>query len=450
VAVTVRINHNLRFINDPVVGTPFPAAVSANGRYLEDQNGDPWFGVGDTAWSMSAQIDDADSTLYLEDRADKGFNLAVMSAPEHAFTDNTPFEENTYGQLPFTGTAFQSTPTDAYWDHIEFKVSEAERLGITLLICPQYLGFPGSDEGWNDEVVAATNAQMTTYGQALATRFASYPNIMWLIGHDRIPSATEMARSKAVADALQAGTSHLVTVGAGDNGLTGVENWSGSGVAWDFDTGYRRSTLDYVVHTADGYANTPTIPFGFFEPLYEGDGGTRATCRYALYGPLCAGACYVFFGNHPIWHFGSANWGGGGDWVAALDSGGSQDAERFATFMSTLGPRWATAMAPDTTDTFLTAGEGSGTTKAAAMFTGTLTSGVLALCYRPNGGSATLTFDLTELDQVSNVLIRKFDPTNGTYTSVGTFATSLTAQNVGSLGNNAGGDSDWLLVFEAA
>jgi hypothetical protein len=429
-------------------GFSFPASVSPNGRYFLDQFGNPLFLVGDTAWSMSAQIDDADSTLYLEDRAEKGFNLVVLSAPEHAFTDNSPFYENTYGQLPFTGTAFQSTLTDAYWDHIEFKVAEALRLGITMLICPQYLGFPSSDEGWNDEVVAATNAQMTTYGQALATRFASYPNVMWLIGHDRIPSATEMARSKAVADALQAGTSHLLTVGAGDNGLTGVENWSGSGISWDFDNGYRRSTLDYVAHTAGGYSNSPTIPFGFFEPLYEGDGASRAQCRYALYGPMCAGACYVFFGNHPIWHFGSSNWGGGGDWVAALDSGGSQDASRFATFIGTLNADWLETMVPDTTDTFLTGGEGSGTTQAAARFDGTTTTGIIALAYRPAGGSATLTFDLTELNQVSTVRVRKFDPTNGTYTTINTYATSLSAQAIGSLGNNAAGDSDWLLVFE--
>jgi hypothetical protein len=102
---------------------------------------------------------------------------------------------------------------------------------------------------------------------------------------------------------------------------------------------------------------------------------------------------------------------------------------------------------PDATDTFLTTGAGSGTTESAARFDGTTTTGIIAICYRVNGGSATLTFDLTELNQVASVRVRKFDPTNGAYTTINTYATTG-SQSIGSLGNNSAGDADWLLVFD--
>lgn len=437
-----------------VVNGTWPVAVSGDARYLIDQHSDPWFGVGDTAWSLSAQLTTAEITTYLEDRAAKGVNLVLFSAPEKHFTNQTPLYRNVGGDDPFTGTAFQSALNGAYWAVIDHAAGEAARLGVTLMICPAYLGFPGTDEGWNDEVVAATNADMTGYGEALAARYAIYPNMVWLIGHDRTPDATEQARQAALADALQANTTHLVTVGIGPGSL-GSDGWEGSGVDYDFDTAYdNNDAAEAAAKTAAGWAASPTMPVGFLEGRYEAEGGfanqynDEPFIRSQLYGPLCAGATYALFGNNPMWHFEASNtlYAYTGTWETNLDSPGSVKLAVFAGLVGDLGANWA-SMVPDTTDTFLTVGEGTGATRAAARFDGTTTTGVLAVCYRPDGGSASLTFDLTELNQVANVRVRKFDPFDGTYATIGTFATTGT-QAVGSLGTNGAGDGDWLLVFD--
>lgn len=415
----------------------FPVAVSADGRFLKDQVGDPWFGVGDTAWSLTGQLTTTEITTYLEDRAGRGINFVLFNAIEHLFADNAP--NNANDDSPFTGTAFTTGINDVYWDVVDHAVDEAARLGITLMICPAYLGFAGTEEGWDTEIVAATNGNMTTYGNSLASRYGSAVNITWLIGHDKNPSATEEAREAALSDALQAGTAHLVTVGGVEQ--LGSDAWEGSGVDYDYDTVYFRSTDAPAAQTATGWAASPTMPTGFLEGLYEGDGTTPARCRSMMYGPLCAGATYIFFGNNPIWQFDTG-------WEAALDNEGSLDLSVFAGFVASLGGNWS-AMAPDTTDTFLTVGEGTGATRASARFDGDGILGVLAVAYRPHSGSASLTFDLTEFTAVATVRIRKFDPSSAAYTTIGTYATTGT-QAVGSLGTNAAGDTDWVLVFEGS
>lgn len=415
----------------------FPVAVSGNSRYLVDENGDPWFGAGDTGWSLVAQLSTADITTYLEDRAAKGVNLVLWNAIEHLFSDNAPNNDN--NDSPFTGTAFQSAINDDYWDVVDHAVSESYRLGITCLICPAYLGFSGTEEGWDTEIVAATNGQMTTYGTSIGTRYAAWPNIIWLIGHDKNPSATEEAREAAMSDAIQAVTSHLVTVGGVEQ--LGSDAWESSGVDYDLDTVYFRNDNEAALHTQAGWAASPTMPTGFLEGRYENDGITNAMLRSLMYGPLVSGATYAIFGNNPIWLFGSG-------YAAEFNSQGSLDLERFAAFVVSLDEAWA-AMVPDTTDTFLTSGEGTGATRSAARFDDTGATGVLAVVYRPHGGSATLTLDLTEFSAVTGVVVRKFDPTNAAYTTLGAFGTG-SAQSFGSLGTNSDGDGDWILLVEAA
>ncbi len=49
--------------------------VSPNGRYFVDQDGKPWFYLGDTAWLMFQRLDDAETEEFLQDRAGKGFTV---------------------------------------------------------------------------------------------------------------------------------------------------------------------------------------------------------------------------------------------------------------------------------------------------------------------------------------------------------------------------------------
>src|SRR5713101_277592 len=49
--------------------------VSPNGRYFIDQNGKPFFYLGDTAWLLFQRLDHQEVDEYLKDRAGKGFTV---------------------------------------------------------------------------------------------------------------------------------------------------------------------------------------------------------------------------------------------------------------------------------------------------------------------------------------------------------------------------------------
>jgi hypothetical protein len=110
-----------------------------------------------------------------------------------------------------------------------------------------------------------------------------------------------------------------------------------------------------------------------------------------------------------------------------------------ALFDALTATRWI-ELAPDLTDTFLTSGESSGTTQAAASF-----STHIGVVYVATTGSITV--DLTEISAHVNVLARWFDPTDGSYSTVGTFATS-SGHTFTHPGANAAGDNDRVLVIQ--
>jgi hypothetical protein len=49
--------------------------VSENNRYLVDENGNPFFWLGDTGWLLFSKLTREEAEIYLSDRADKGYNV---------------------------------------------------------------------------------------------------------------------------------------------------------------------------------------------------------------------------------------------------------------------------------------------------------------------------------------------------------------------------------------
>jgi hypothetical protein len=64
----------------------YPLKVSADGRYLVDQNNTPFFIVGDAAWSLITELSNSDVEVYLADRASRGFNVLWVTAADNKFS----------------------------------------------------------------------------------------------------------------------------------------------------------------------------------------------------------------------------------------------------------------------------------------------------------------------------------------------------------------------------
>ena len=360
-------------------------------------------------------------------------------------------EKWNFGPLPFTGRAFQSGLNERYWQVVDHAISEAARLGITCVIVPQYSGFQDGGDGWSLDVEAAYDADpqhLVRYGTELARRYTSYPNIVWMVGHDRVPTTKFKAASPLIALELQSGTNHMVIQGGWNDGgtaSTGDTDWNGVAgpdISTDFDTVYVYDR-SVAAETAAAWASKAAI---FLEGVYEqevpgplpiGDQLLRAQ----MWEAFSTGASAAFFGNNPRWHFGSGGLGTAhsGNWQQSITSDpfnkGTVHAGYMADFMSTI--EGALLTVPDTRSTFVTAGPAYGRLNQS-----------LGVVYA--GGARSITLDTTEFAGTGAVRIRRFDPTDGSSTGVTMSEAQASSRVVGYPGPNSAGGTDYVYVVDLA
>ena len=389
----------------------------------------------------------SDITTYVEAIAAKGFNLVLFSAPEPFYTDNTPAYRNESGDLPFTDQLFQSPLNDAYWQVVDHAIDEAARLGITGIVVPQYSGYADGADGWSQAVEAAYDADpqnLIDYGDALASRFASSQNIIWMLGHDRVPTPKFKAASRLIASRLQAGTDHMVIQGGWNDGgrnSTGDTDWNGvagADITTDFDTVYVYDE-DTAAATATAWVSKANI---FLEGKYEQEqaqGVGDQTLREQMWEAFLNGASASFLGNNPRWHFDSGReiYPYSGTWEQSLTNPtynkGTVHAGHMADFIASLTGVLDTV--PDTSSTFVRAGTAFGRFDPA-----------LGVVYAE--GTAPITLDTTELAGTSNVRIRRFDPTNGSFTIVAASEPQSSSRVIDHPGANAAGGNDYVYTID--
>lgn len=274
----------------------FPLKRSENHRYLEDQQGQPFFLHGDTAWSIITGVTKQDAEFYLEDRRRQGFNAVIVNLIEHKF--NGP--ANRDGEQPFLVEGDLATPNERYFNHAEWVIRKAADKGILVLLAPCYLGYEGLDEGWFQEVMASGVEKARRYGEFVGRRFKLFDNIIWMLGGDRRPGAA-MPHVRAMAEAIakqaprQLMTAHLAPeVSTRDEFPR--ETWITLNLTYTYN----------LVHAAvlRDYYRSPAMPVILAESHYEGEhGSTVEWIRRQAYAAILNGACGHVMGNRPIWLF---------------------------------------------------------------------------------------------------------------------------------------------------
>ena len=137
--------------------------VSENKRYLEYEDGTPFFYLGDTAWQLFHSLSQDEADLYLENRAAKGFTVVQAVAvparddphvPEDAWTliDNDPAQ-----------------PNPAFFGHVDAIVDKAASLGLFIGMLPTW-GNRWQDQGSEQPpIFNVENARV--YGRFLGARY---------------------------------------------------------------------------------------------------------------------------------------------------------------------------------------------------------------------------------------------------------------------------------------
>lgn len=416
----------------------FPLAVSSSGRYLEDAQGQPFFMFGDTAWSLFVQLSDAEVETYLDDRQAKGFNAILINLIEKGFADDPPNMAGFNGTAPFTTPDDIRTPNDDYFDRAVSIVEDMGARGMVAMLTPAYLGFQLGSEGWWSALAARTVGECEDYGEYLGAKFANLPNIIWVMGGDAY-DADVVSRTEAIVSGLKsAGRDDWLFTYHAAPGSSSADVYD-SGTWLDLNAVYDQDSEDLPGQHAAAWAESNTRPHFLLEARYEQEGSPaidRALLRNQSWWAALSGAAGAIFGNNPIWHFEAPNpiFSYSGTWVSNLNSNGSVDYATFISIWSQLP--WYT-LAPDTTGTFLTGGEGTGTSRAVAAFAA---DGTFAAVYTPT--QKQLTIDHTHFAGSMNA--RWISPVSGAATTIGTVG------NTGSGNYTPPSSGDWLLVFEAA
>jgi len=289
--------------------------VSDNKRFLVKTDGQPFFWLGDTAWELFHRLNREEATRYLRNRAERGFTVvqAVALAELDGLRDPNP-----YGHRPLLDNdpatpAVVDGPDNDYWDHVDFIVAEAGRLGI-------YIGFlPTWGDKWNirkgagPEVFTPQNAEM--YGAWLGKRYRDVANIIWVLGGDR-PVDNDVQREiiRAMAKGLRAGDggAHLMTLHP--PGGNGSSTWFHEDEWLDFNMRQNGHVPEYTGRydqTRIDYARTPVKPVLDGEPIYEDHPvsfdakrlghSIAADVRRPLYWNLFEGAFGHTYGHHSVW-----------------------------------------------------------------------------------------------------------------------------------------------------
>ena len=289
-----------------------PIRVHPEKRYLQYQDGTPFFYLGDTAWELFHRLDLDDARMYLTDRAMKGYNViqAVILAELDGL--RTP---NVNGDLPFTDAQF-SQPNEAYFMHVDAVIQLMDSLGIIAGLLPSW-GDKISKAWGEGPVIFDSDQKSEEYGRYLGNRYKHYKNIIWILGGDRDYTGFESivsAMAKGIAIGISGKEDYsecLMTVHPSGGGTSAKwfhnDEWldfnmQQNGHCYDTDA-WKRIQREYNLN--------PTKPVMDGEPLYEEhpvcfDRDKHGTSmdfqvRRFFYHEVFAGAFGHTYGCHAIW-----------------------------------------------------------------------------------------------------------------------------------------------------
>jgi uncharacterized protein DUF4038/collagenase-like protein with putative collagen-binding domain len=424
---------------------------TANRRFV-DQTGKVYLLKTMSSWAMSQNCSDAEITQALEGLKALRFNAVTVSPfgvhMNDSFGDRY---KNKAGQSFFTGKPHASSLGPA-WSSMDWVMREATRLEMTVVFS-FFLSW--KDTGTVPDLVAGGTTNAYNFGKAVATRYASYPNIVWHVMGDyewrynEGPALALDAVFHGIRDAE--GSSHRLIIAEPANRSTSFEQFisaeGADGYKWfiqsadtiyyygssstaQFDKVYNRRGTSYpVVDIEPPYVNAPH---------YKGQ--QNQELRERNYAIFIRGGTGINFGHEKWWPHGVTGlFDGGPGWLNILGEAPQSDTKYAWTIIDAYvtDPTWK----PDA-GTFLRSGRDSGDDQAASGY-----SSGAALVYFPT--SRSIIIDTTKITKGSKVRLRWYDPTSGNYTMIASSEAKASHRPVSYPSKRHADDfNDWVLVAD--
>lgn len=411
----------------------FPLRASADGRYLVDQNGQPFLLNADSPWLLPKRLTLSEAQAFLDRRVEQGFNTVAI----HAISKEVSPASDRDGEDPFIPLNDILKPNEKYWKHIDAIVSAADERHLLVMMSPIWIQWGGHDTtGWRYQL---TDSNARAYGEFLGKRFGRFSNLIWVLGGDANPIEITTAISDLAQGIHAFAPSQILTVhnkpGYASAAYFDATSWLGVNLVYTYEETYIAVLGEY-----NRVGKRRPIILG--ETGYElenndGRGGSAFRVRRQAYEALLSGALGgQAYGHRDVWQM-------NGRWKQGLDSPGSQDIKIFRDLFTSLA--WY-RLVPDQRNELIVRGRGYW--GDVDYVTGAVTDDrKSAVIYLPQG--RTIVLDLGRFSR--SVTAEWFDPTDRSRKP----ATNQAALNRGSHSftppaHNARGDTDFVLLIQVA
>ncbi len=414
--------------------------ISPNGRYFTDQAGKPFFYLGDTAWLIFQRLNHEEVEEYLKDRADKGFTVVQAYVIRGLSTQHPDGPVSLLGEPPFIDRD-PTRPNEAFFQNMDHVVRRANELGLVMALVVA--------KSWHinehpEKVFDPENAYV--FGKFLGARYKN-DAVLWYVGGDS-PPGSDGGIWEAMARGLKAGSDGRQLVSYHGQGHTSSSYWFHDADWLDFDSiqsGHRwaAKTYEYIEHD---YALCPAKPTVDMEPPYEnhptGPDTPRITShqvRQGAYWAILAGAAGHGYGALDLFFLYKDDDGpfprkGFQPWHTAITYEGS----RQVGLMRRLFEQYPWyKMVPDQSVLAGGPGESKDHPQAACA-----EDGSFLIAYTPTGKPISI-----QMNKLSGqeAVARWYDPRQGTWTSIGQYATTGVREFVPPSQSD---EDDWVLVLE--
>lgn len=407
--------------------TAWPLKVSENNRYLVDQNGKAFLYTADTSWTLVNKLTLDSAKKVIDIRKEQGFNAIQISLSGFGRTIAGP-----------QGTPFQNgdltKPNEAYFKVVDDVIKYAETKDMVIVMTPFWLG----DNGGKFGGTLPSNAELQSYASFLGNRYKNSGNIIWFVGGDDAASSNNDVLRLLGSSLAAADPNHLMTVhNDGKTYQYKNESW------YDFyGFQWNANSPPYTYEDiTEGYGQNPVKPVINMEPAYD-----PSTCcgtdqnttplknrRNGWWAILSGAMGIVYGGPRDAWNASEP---------LKLDALNREPAKHTANINKILSQYPWEKLEPDNDHLSVTGGRGKrGDTDYATA--GRASDGSLIVAYTPS--SRTLTVNMAQLSGPAKAYW--VDPTNANTTEAGTNLPNNGSKDFATPGNNAGGDSDFVLII---
>jgi hypothetical protein len=434
--------------------------VSSDGLHLLDANDEPFYMIGDTAWTTPISFSEDEATYYFQQRAAQGFNAVQMdavglttipTASPADFNGNVPFN----GFLPGTSIYDVSTTPAAgdvtssagkYWQRLDSIIGLASANGIVVVLDIYDTYCPWFHTDFLDGDSPSSTEKLLAYGQFLGQRYGDDDNIIWMIGNDYNLSPEGDADIAAVLQGIrQFDDTHLITMQMASYAQDPPAAFDNQNLRQYMTLNgiYLYSTGPYRTTYLEQYNRTDVGPTFNIETGYEYSTHLNVTTdklRSGHYSFLLNGASGDLYGSERV----GGRVGGPFDdeWQAAVNSPGAQEFTYFANLLETVA--WYNLVPDQNGTVFQGVGDPTDYSGARSL------DGTLAIAYKPPSGGGGQSFTVHMNQFAGPVTAQWYDPTNGTYFNIGSALANSGDQVFTSPAANSAGQNDFVLVLKTA